>query len=84
MTRLSLGEEHVCARCGNAIPRAEIGVIEEGHWLCSGCWNLWRILKNQAVSELLVTFLESGKPKDDDLVQARGPEIAPDPHEWDE
>lgn len=59
MTRLSLGEEHVCARCKKVIPPAEIGAIEEGHWFCSVCWNLWKILKEQTIAETLLTFLES-------------------------
>lgn len=58
MTRLSLGEEDSCERCKKTISPSEIGVIEEGHRLCSGCWNLWNILRIQTLSELLITFLE--------------------------
>jgi hypothetical protein len=59
MTRLGLGEEHVCKRCEKIIPPNEIGVVEEGERICSGCWNLWKILKNQTVAELFATFLEN-------------------------
>jgi hypothetical protein len=59
VTRLSLGEEHVCERCKKVSPPDETSANVEGHWICGGCWNLWSILISQTISETFLAFLES-------------------------
>jgi hypothetical protein len=60
MTRLALGEEHVCERCKKTSPPSEASANVEGHWICGGCWNLWSTLLNQTISETFLLFL--GQP----------------------
>jgi hypothetical protein len=61
MTRLSLGEKHQCRRCELPIPQGEVAILAEGHWLCDGCWSLWKILRGQTVAETFAAFVRSKK-----------------------